>query len=225
MSFEVASSARLWSSVGILQLWRGWLFDLRISDVRESVLMADPGVYQGNLADVGIVHTHLILPPSFESLPSHPPSKYTRALEGRHWEDYLGSATHLLFKDRSRMLVHSWQSPSDASVSETQPYRCYARFRRSSVAAWLLAVAGLILGAVVVNLLTINPDLVRQSQLRDLWDDAFGWARNQVHVLTGLSIVASLAAIGALFKRVRRWMAKLGSAFRFLEKFVYSHAK
>jgi hypothetical protein len=99
----------------------GAFFDLRFQNVRS----VDPGIVPiEKLSEIGGCNVHVVVPQWMESASLSPTAKYTRLLEGRVWEPYLGCKTD--FWRREMFAVYAWE---ERNVSADNPFRLFGTFR------------------------------------------------------------------------------------------------
>lgn len=131
--FRIRNPSNIWLSKGWGLAKRGAIADLRVADVRESLVLGDGRKEANYIKDIGQVFLFVICPSNF--LPKHisPNLHYSRLLEPKMWNKYLSSCGD--FDVDTKFSIHQWRSTPVTSsekkvVNADNPFRIYADFSR-----------------------------------------------------------------------------------------------
>jgi hypothetical protein len=151
--YECERSARLIQSKGWGFAKRGWVFDLRINDVRETVGLPRE-ITADRMLDVESAYVFVVAPNAYIPALVSPDLTYTRLLELQMWRGYLASCRHV-WKDR-KSTIYYWRSEAPASkpVTAIKPMRTYMHLHREF--GWTIFV---LYGAGIVALPWISSTL------------------------------------------------------------------
>ncbi|MGY8663246.1 hypothetical protein Q3C01_12850 [Bradyrhizobium sp. UFLA05-109] len=119
---------RIWASKGWGLAKRGAVVDLRVCDIRESLLLGHGEAESAHLLPIKQLFLFLVAPSYF--VPNHfsPMLHYTRLLEPKVWEQYLaGFSTHT---DGAKFSIHQWRYTGETEISIDHPYRAYMDLSR-----------------------------------------------------------------------------------------------
>ena len=122
---------RIWNSKGWGFAKRGAIADLRVSDIRESLLLGEGRTEAQHIIPIEKLFVFVIAPIQF--VPKHvsPPLHYSRLLEPKVWRNYLRSCGSYR---STKFSIHQWRSPAGLDqgqakpVSVDAPFRAYADF-------------------------------------------------------------------------------------------------
>ncbi len=128
--FRIAANDpwRIWASKGWGLAKRGAVVDLRICDIRESLLLGHGQSESAHLVPIKQLFLFLVAPSYF--VPNHfsPTLHYTRLLEPKVWARYLaGFSSHT---DGAKFSIHQWRYTTGPSISVDHPYRAYMDLSR-----------------------------------------------------------------------------------------------
>lgn len=136
---------RVWASKGWGLAKRGAVVDLRVCDIRESLLLGHGKSESAHLLPIKQLFLFLVAPSYF--VPNHfsPALHYTRLLEPKVWERYLNSYSP--HTDGAKFSIHQWRYTEKEKISVDRPFRAYMdlsrEFGREVFAYYVLAIVSL----------------------------------------------------------------------------------
>lgn len=142
---SVKNPWRVWAHKGWGLAKRGAVVDLRICDIRESLLLGHGRSESTHLVPIKHIFLFLVAPSYF--VPNHfsPSLHYSRLLEPKVWEKYLaGLSSHI---DGAKFSIHQWRYTDKVEVNVENPYRAYMdlsrEFGREIFFFYVLAIVSL----------------------------------------------------------------------------------
>jgi len=146
---------RIWSSKGWGLAKRGAVVDLRVCDIRESLLLGHGNSESAHLVSIKHLFLFLVVPSYF--VPNHfsPTLHYSRLLEPKVWEKYLGGfSSHT---DGAKFSIHQWRSSEKAEINVDHPFRAYMdlsrEFGREVFLYYVIAIISLPIASHLVEAL------------------------------------------------------------------------
>lgn len=156
------TAGALWTDKGWGFAKKGIIVDLRIADIRESILLNFGRQEANYLVPLKRLFLFLGLPSSY--VPNHysPPLHYSRLLESQVWKNYLDGR----YRRDAQISIHQWRSrdagmAAPEPIDKERPYRAYMDLTREfgwSLGFWyfLTAAGGAIFGTAVKFLLELQ---------------------------------------------------------------------
>lgn len=148
--FRVWNPKRIWASKGWGYAKNGVLVDLRIADVRESVLVGDARPQPEDVVNIESLFVFVVASAHFVPQRSSPELHYSRLLEPKAWEMYLRTCES--YRKREKFSIHQWRglqrkdssgNPVPVPVSMTNPFRAYMDLKKEFGAdIWLYFLIG-----------------------------------------------------------------------------------
>jgi hypothetical protein len=122
----VKSPKRYWLSQGWGLAKKGNIVDIRIADARESALLFEGEEEIEHIAIINRMFLFVGMAANF--LPRHasPDFYYSRALEPKVWNKYLGSIGR--FNESTKIVIHQWRNAKQGSfesITKDNPFRVY----------------------------------------------------------------------------------------------------
>ncbi len=134
---KMKNRGALWTSKGWGFAKRGTIADLRVTDIRESVLLGLGRNEAMHIVEIEKLFLFLGVPSYF--VPNHysPPLHYSRLLEPEVWRDYLQGK----YERHTRISMHQWRS--NAPIDADRPFRAYMDLSREfGRAIWIFYALG-----------------------------------------------------------------------------------
>lgn len=148
--YECGDVSQLFRSKGWGFAKRGWIFDLRVNDIRETVQLPE-AIGAERMLPIERCYIFVVAPSAFVPALYSPSLQYTRLLELKVWKKYLDTCRHVGKNTRSS--IYYWREERPAT--NLKPVRTYMHLHRE-FGFLILAVYGL--GIVALPLLS---DLLR----------------------------------------------------------------
>ncbi len=217
--FRATKVGRIWQWKRFLLTRYAALADLRFSDVREAWNVRDGNLLRGYITPIQNLNFFVVVSSRFHLVATSPPLHYTRILEGRPWESYLGRRVSLWGGEK--LSIYQWRN-QNVPLSPDNPMRVYLHIgsdvRELSKLNWaLLVVIFLILGSYGAHY---------SSELPALLAYVFGWA-----VAFGMANFGKVAAFFLsvlLLNLLLRWevfqkrLAQIKRVFYRFERWIYT---
>lgn len=129
--FPIADPFRIWFSKGWSLAKGSYVVDLRVADVRESVLLGIGRNEVDHIVAIRHLFLFVITPAHFTPQHISPTLHYSRLLEGNVWQPYLASCGR--FNRRTKLSIHQWRKIQDHDpVTVTNPFIGYMDVMRDA---------------------------------------------------------------------------------------------
>lgn len=174
----------------------GALVDLRVSDVREAVVVGTWGAFKDRIVPIQKLNVLVIAPDFLQMRAVSPPLRYMRLLESRAWEYYLGQSPNL--QGRRRLIIYHWRSQKDEAVDVKRPFLAFLDLSRdygfvrpaNHVRAAILIVA---IAAIVYGYGT------------NIADSSWAWVAQFARQNKLVSVLGGASALTIFFGVQRSW--------------------
>lgn len=157
--FSPESVERYWMDRGYSFRKLGRIVDIRVSDVRELLVLGQGEAESGNIVDIEKLFVFLACDVNYTPMHVSPDVHYSRVLEPGIWVEYLGTKNKP--KGIRRLAIHQWRNPSSLEfedgefktvfkpISEDRPFRAYADLKKDF--GW--HIAALVAGAAILAII------------------------------------------------------------------------
>jgi len=215
LRLRVGKRARVWLWQRQFFVRRRALIDLRVADLRESLIDRTLVELEDRILPVAELYMFVIADWALQHRVSSPPLRHIRVLEGRVWEPYLNRATDL--RRKGKLVIYYWKSTQETTA--VNPFRAFLDLSiDDSVMSWRhLAAIALVIGlALWVQGGGAGSDLSRLGN----WSLSFA-ARVPIGIeATVVGLVVLWATLYAVFDTVKRQSKDLWRSARRLLRFV-----
>lgn len=211
--FNITDLGRTWLWQRAILLQNGALVDIRVTDLRESVIVPQGDDYPDRVVKIDELNCFVIAPASYVLGRASPELRYSRILEGRVWEPYLDRATDLL--RRRKISVNFWR---EVDVSSDNEFRGFLTLARSSSATnWSTVLLAALAAGIAVASLSTPEELTHSIVAKALGSMTRGLKRWAV----GLGLTALAVLLIEVLPIGRRLVSRLRSQLITVEHWLY----
>jgi hypothetical protein len=126
LRYECGDISRIFRSKGWGFAKRGWIFDLRVNDIRETVELPE-ALSAERMLPIKRCYIFLIAPSSYVPALHSPELKYTRLLELKVWKKYLDTCRNV--GKNARSSIYYWREEKTPATN-AKPMRTYMHLHR-----------------------------------------------------------------------------------------------